>query len=169
MLAKGAVEVGAETSRNSVHVSTKGEAFGTSVMSNGQGGLAGVLIGAAIVAATAEDAIPNIDNITQPIADNLAKKFPRPNMSTESFYKILIAGGPRLAPAAEEQYQLSYEVGMQISNLRTNVVLSNDMCRETEASLMPLEQWRASVSLIKAFRSKMIATCTARFAKTLNR
>lgn len=166
MLSRGSVEVEADARRNSVNVVTRGQQAGVAIM-NGQAGLAGLLIGVAIASASAEPDIPNIQNVTEPIAAGLRRRFPRPHASASSFYKILVAGGPSLLPATGDGFQLSYNVTMVISNLRTQEVLTQQQCVETEASILPLERWRASVALIMALRSKAIAACLAKFTAML--
>lgn len=167
MLSKGSVEVEANTSRNAVNVVTRGQTTCAAIMS-GNGGIAGVLIGAAIVAASAEPEIPNIANVTQPIADGLQKKFRRPDASAQNFYKVLVAGGGSLTPAMGDHFQLTYTVGMNVTNIKTQEVVMIQSCAETEASTMPLAKWRESVPLILALRGKTAATCSAKFKAALS-
>lgn len=168
MLAKGSVDVKADTTKTAVHVATKGEQVGTNVM-NGGGGLAGALIGAAIVAASAESDITGIESATQPIADALARKFPRPDASAPKFYEILISGGPVLKPASDGNFQLSYFIHMRVNDIKDRQLLLTNDCTQSDPAAMPLDQWRASVPLIQEMRTRVIASCTAQFASTLGR
>ena len=153
MLSKGSVEVEANTSRNAVNVVTRGQTAGTAIM-NGQGGIAGVLIGAG--------------NVTQPIADGLQKKFRRPDASAQNFYKVLVAGGGSLMPAMGDHFQLTYTVAMNVTNIKTQEVVMLQSCAETEASTMPLAKWRESVPLILTLRGRTAASCSAKFKAALS-
>jgi hypothetical protein len=168
-LATGSLEVKVEETKNSVHVVTRGESFGSAV-AQGNTGVAGALIGIAIMSSSQEAEIPISDGASNAIANILRKKFARTLPHADTIYTVALGDSLALVHPGgiTDDYKLTYRVVMQIKDLVTNKLLVNNLCTGEDPTAMSLEKWRASTRVIESIKANAVSVCANQFSEILS-